>query len=158
MPSTHDFNLPPKTYDPTASVQGRTIFYREAGDPKKPTLVLLHGFPTSSHYYQELIPLHPGTCTSSRRIISGSGFSEHPDPDNYVYTFDKLSDHVEGLLEALKIDRYALYVHDFGAPVGLRLVTRHPERVQAIISQNGNAYLQGLTPQRLAAFKERSRG
>ncbi len=135
-------------------MQGHTIFYREAGDPKKPTLVLLHGFPTSSHYYRELIPM----LSQHMHIIApdnlGSGYSEHPDPDDYPYTFDKLTDHVQGLLEALKIDRYML-MHDFGAPVGFRLITRHPERVQAIISQNGNAYIEGLTQQRLTAFRER---
>ena len=89
--SVSNFHLPPKTYYRTATVQGHTIFYREAGDPKKPTLVLLHGFPTSSHYYRELIPL----LSQHMHIIApdnlGSGFSEHPDPDNYTYTFDKLS-------------------------------------------------------------------
>jgi pimeloyl-ACP methyl ester carboxylesterase len=149
-----DFVLPLKTYYRTASVQGHTIFYREAGDPSKPTLVLLHGFPTSSHAYRELIPM----LSRYMHIIApdnlGSGFSERPDPDSYQYSFDKLTDHVQGLLEALHIDRYALYMHDFGAPVGFRLIERHPERVQAIIVQNANAYLEGIAESRRISFRQ----
>jgi pimeloyl-ACP methyl ester carboxylesterase len=149
-----DFSLPPKTYYRTALVQGHAIFYREAGDPSKPTLVLLHGYPTSSHAYRELIPM----LSRHMHIIApdylGSGYSERPDPDSYPYSFDRLTDHVEGLLEALHVDRYMLYMHDFGAPVGFRLAMRHPERVRAIIVQNANAYLDGLTEPRRKFFRE----
>jgi len=84
----------------------------------------------------------------------GSGYSERPDPDDYLYSFDRLTDHVQGLLEALHLDHYMLYMQDFGAPVGFRLITRHPERVQAIIVQNANAYLDGLTEPRRTFFRE----
>ena len=148
-----DFHLPPKTYYRTALVQGHTIFYREAGDPSKPTLVLLHGFPASSHAFRELIPM----LSRYMHIIApdnlGSGYSERPDPDSYLYSFDKLADHVQGLLEALHVDQYMLYMHDFGAPVGFRLVVRHPERVQALIVQNANAYLDGIGAARQTFFR-----
>jgi pimeloyl-ACP methyl ester carboxylesterase len=117
-------------------------------------LVLLHGFPSSSHTYRELIPMLSRHLHVIAPDYLGSGFSGRPDPDNYLYTFDKLTDHVEGLLEALKIGRYALYMQDFGAPVGFRLISRHPERVQAIIVQNANAYLDGLTDARQAFFRK----
>jgi len=149
-----EFNLPPKTYYRTASVEGHTIFYREAGDSKKPTLILLHGYPASSHTYRELIPMLSPHIHVIAPDYLGSGYSERPDPDTYLYTFDKLTGHVQGLLETLNIGRYMLYMQDFGAPVGFRLITRQPERVQAIIVQNANAYLDGLTPPRQAFFRE----
>src|SRR6266568_4114495 len=148
-----DFALPPKTYYRAASVHGHTIFYREAGDPKERTLVLLHGFPSSSHTYRELIPMLSRHVHIIAPDYLGSGYSERPDPDGYVYTFGKLTDHVQGLLEALKIDRYMLYMQDFGAPVGFRLLTRQPEHVEGIIVQNANAYLDGLTQLRQAFFR-----
>lgn len=149
-----DFQLPPKTYYRTAIVLGHKIFYREAGDPAAPTLVLLHGYPSSSHTYRELIPMLSRYLHIIAPDYLGSGYSEHPDPESYSYTFDKLTDHVEGLLAALKIDRYSLYLQDFGAPVGFRLIGRHPERVQAIVVQNANAYLDGLTDARRAFFRK----
>lgn len=149
-----DFQLPPKTYYRTATVLGHAIFYREAGDPSAPTLVLLPGYPTSSHAYRELIPMLSRHLHIIAPDYLGSGFSDHPDPDSHPYSFDLLADHVEGLLAALKIDRYSLYMHDFGAPVGFRLVARHPERIQALILQNANAYLDGLTETRRAFFRK----
>lgn len=150
----YGFHLPPKTYYRTVTVYGHSIFYREAGDPSAPTLVLLHGYPSSSHTYRELIPMLSGYLHVIAPDYLGSGFSDHPDSDSYPYTFDKLTDHLEGWLEALKIDRYSLYLQDFGAPVGFRLISHHPERVQAIIVQNANAYLDGLTDARRAFFRK----
>ncbi len=148
-----DNNLPPKTFYRFSTVAGHKIFYREAGDPKQPTIVLLHGYPSSSHTYRELIPL----LSTRYHIIApdylGSGYSDRPDPDQFPYSFDKLTDYVEGLLTNLMIGRYTLYMQDFGAPVGFRLLTRQPQRVDAIIAQNANAYLDGLTPSRQAFFR-----
>jgi len=149
-----DFNLPPKTYYRTVDVLGHRIFYREAGDAAKPTIVLLHGYPASSHSYRELIPM----LSRDYHVIApddlGSGFSDHPDPDIYTYTFDKLADHAAGLLKALKIGKYTLYMQDFGAPVGFRVIERDPSAVEAIIVQNANAYLDGLTPERREFFRK----
>lgn len=123
---------------------GVRIFYREAGDPSAPVLLLLHGFPSSSHMYRDLIPL----LATRYRIIApdlpGFGFTEVPAERNYHYSFDNLAITVGHFVDALNLSRYALYVFDYGAPVGLRLAVAHPERVSALISQNGNAYLEGL--------------
>jgi len=149
-----EFNLPPKTYYRTTGVLGHRIFYREAGDPAKSTIVLLHGFPASSHSYRELIPMLSRDYHVIAPDYLGSGYSDRPDPDIEPYTFDKLADHVEGLLKALKIDRYTLYMQDFGSPVGFRLIERNPDAIEAIISQNANAYLDGLTPERREFFRK----
>ncbi|MFJ6015553.1 alpha/beta fold hydrolase [Streptomyces sp. NPDC092952] len=130
----------------TVRIDGLDIFYREAGDPDAPALVLLHGFPTSSVVYRDLLtdladefhliaPDHPGF-----------GLSSAPPADAWDYTFDHLADTVDALLEKLGVTRYALHVHDYGAPVGFRLALRHPERITGIVTQNGNAYEDGLTP------------
>lgn len=149
--------LPPKTYYRTAEVQGQRIFYREAGEASLPTIVLLHGFPSSSHTYRELIPM----LSRHAHVIApdhlGSGYSARPDPAGFTYTFDALAQHVDGLLEGLGVQRYALYMQDFGAPVGFRLMQRHPERIAAMVVQNGNAYLEGLSPARQAFFLAASR-
>ena len=130
----------------TAAIDGLDIFYREAGDPSAPTLVLLHGFPTSSIAYQELI----GALADEFHLIApdypGFGHSSAPDPGAFDYTFDRLADVVDRLLDSLGVLSYALYVHDYGAPVGFRLAVRHPERITGIVTQNGNAYEEGLTP------------
>jgi pimeloyl-ACP methyl ester carboxylesterase len=148
-----DFALPPKTYYRTAEVKGEKIFYREAGDAALPTIVLLHGYPSSSHTYRELIPM----LASNYHVVApdylGSGFSAHPDPDTVRYTFDRLADHVEGLLTVLRLERYTIYMQDFGAPVGFRLIERNPAAVSALILQNANAYLDGLTPTRREFFR-----
>ncbi|WP_157253870.1 alpha/beta fold hydrolase [Nonomuraea typhae] len=130
----------------TAVVEGLNVFYREAGDPSAPTLVLLHGFPTSSIAYQELITELADEFHLIAPDYPGYGHSDAPAADQWEYTFDHLADIVDGLLESLGVDRYALHVHDYGAPVGFRLALRHPERVTGIVSQNGNAYDEGLTP------------
>lgn len=148
-----DFGLPPKTHYRTAQVSGQSIFYREAGDPQRPTIVLLHGYPSSSHTYRELIPM----LARSYHVIApdylGSGYSAHPDPETAPYTFDRLADFVEGLLGELGLQHYTLYMQDFGAPVGFRLMERNPKAVDAILVQNANAYLDGLTPKRREFFR-----
>ena len=149
-----EFNLPPKTYYRTTAVLGHRIFYREAGDAAKSTIVPLHGFPASSHSYRELIPMLSRDYHVIAPDYLGSGFSDRPDPDIDPYTFDRLADHVKGLLKELKIDTYTLYMQDFGSPVGFRLMERNPNAIDAIIVQNANAYLEGLTPERREFFRK----
>jgi len=121
------------------------IFYREAGDAKAPALLLLHGFPTSSHMFRGLLPL---LCDRYRLVapdLPGFGFTEAPDRAQFKYTFDHVTQVIDRFTEAVGLERYTLYVFDYGAPVGFRLALKHPERVTAIISQNGNAYEEGLS-------------
>ena len=126
------------------NVDGMRIFVREAGPVDAPVILLLHGFPSSSHQYRNLIPM----LAQKFRVIApdfpGFGFTEVPSDRNYVYTFDGLAKTLEAFVEELNLKRYAMYVFDYGAPIGFRLALAHPERVSAIISQNGNAYLEGL--------------
>jgi pimeloyl-ACP methyl ester carboxylesterase len=129
----------------TADVDGRTVFYREAGAPDAPTLVLLHGFPSASHQFRDLIPLLADRFHLVAPDLLGFGKSDMPARGDFDYTFEHLTDAVDRLTEMLGLDRFALYVFDYGAPVGFRLATRHPERITAIISQNGNAYEEGLS-------------
>ena len=121
------------------------IFFREAGDPKKPQLVLLHGFPTSSHMFRDLIPALADDFHIIAPDYPGFGMSSAPSVDDYEYTFDNLAGVVDELLERRGFDKYALYVMDYGAPVGYRIATAHPERVTGFVVQNGNAYDEGLT-------------
>lgn len=120
------------------------IFYREAGDPAAETVLLLHGFPTSSHMYRDLIPLLADHYHVVAPDLPGFGFSDAPDRTRYRYTFDNLSKTMDRFTQAIGLTRYAIQVFDYGAPVGFRLALAHPERITAIISQNGNAYLEGL--------------
>jgi pimeloyl-ACP methyl ester carboxylesterase len=129
----------------TADVDGRTVFYREAGASGAPTLLLLHGFPSASHMFRELIPLLADRFHLVAPDLLGFGQSDMPARGDFDYTFEHLTDAVDGLTGMLGLDRFALYVFDYGAPVGFRLATRHPERVTAIVSQNGNAYEEGLS-------------
>lgn len=126
------------------AADGVNIFYREAGAPDAPVMLLLHGFPSSSHMYRDLIPL----LATKYRVIApdlpGFGFTTVPAERDYSYTFDNLAATMEAFVQALGLTKYALYVFDYGAPVGLRLAAAHPERVTALVSQNGNAYLEGL--------------
>lgn len=128
----------------TAAIGGVEIAYREAGRADAPAIVLLHGFPTSSHQYRNLIP----ALADKYRVIApdypGFGQSAAPERSQYKYTFDSFAKLVEGLIEKAGISRYALYVMDYGAPVGFRIAAKHPERVTALIVQNGNAYNEGL--------------
>ena len=123
---------------------GVRVFYRAAGDPTAPVLLLLHGFPASSFMFRDLIP----RLASHYRVIApdlpGFGFTEVPAKRQYAYSFDGLASTLEAFTKALRLDRYALYVFDYGAPAGFRLAMRHPDRVTAIVSQNGNAYEEGL--------------
>ena len=123
---------------------GVRVFYREAGDPNAPVVVLLHGFPASSFQYRELIPRLADRYRVIAPDLPGFGFTEVPAFRNYVYTFDALAKTIEAFTDALNLKKYALYIFDYGAPTGLRLAMAHPERVTAIVSQNGNAYEEGL--------------
>jgi pimeloyl-ACP methyl ester carboxylesterase len=129
-----------------ATVDGLKIFYREAGPANGPVVVLLHGFPSSSHMFRNLIPL----LADKYRVIApdypGYGQSDAPPADRFSYTFDHLADVTDHLLNQLQVTRYSIYIQDYGSPVGFRLATRHPDRIQAIVSQNGNAYDEGLAP------------
>ncbi len=129
----------------TASVDGLNIFYREAGNPTHPALLLLHGFPTSSHMFRHLIPLLEDRFHIIAPDLPGFGFSDGPARDKFKYTFDNLAKLIERFTEVVGLKQYAVYVFDYGAPVGFRLAKSHPERVTAIISQNGNAYEEGLS-------------
>ena len=127
-----------------ADVDGVRVFYREAGEPAKPTLLLLHGFPSSSHQFRQLIPLLSAHFHIIAPDLPGFGFTEVPAERKYAYTFDALAETLGHFVETLGLKRYAMYVFDYGAPTGLRLAVKYPERMTALISQNGNAYLEGL--------------
>ena len=128
----------------TVSIDGVDVFYREAGRKDAPAVLLLHGFPTSSHMYRNLIPALADTYRVIAPDYPGFGQSAMPDRAKFSYTFDNYAKLVERLTEKLGVDRYALYVMDYGAPVGFRLAAKHPERVTALIVQNGNAYVEGI--------------
>jgi pimeloyl-ACP methyl ester carboxylesterase len=130
----------------TAQVDGVKIFYREAGPKDAPTVVLLHGFPSSSHMFRELIPRLSDKYHVLAPDYPGFGYSDAPSPSQYAYTFDHLADTVDHFLDQKGITKYSIYIQDYGSPIGFRLATRHPERIQAIITQNGNAYDEGLSP------------
>jgi len=123
---------------------GIQVFYREAGDPQAPVVLLLHGFPTSSFIFRELIPRLADRYRVIAPDLPGFGFTEVPEKRKYEYTFDALAATIAAFTEAIKINRYAIYVFDYGAPTGFRLAMTHPERITAIVSQNGNAYEEGL--------------
>jgi len=126
-------------------VDGVKIFYREAGSKDAPTLLLLHGFPTSSHMFRNLIPALAEKYHVVAPDLPGFGFSDAPDRKQFRYTFENLANVIDKFTQALGLQRYAIYVFDYGAPVGFRLALAHPERITAIISQNGNAYEEGLS-------------
>ncbi len=128
----------------TLPIDGVNVFYREAGRKSAPTIVLLHGFPTSSHMFRNLIPKLSDRYHVIAPDYPGYGNSSMPLVSEFQYTFDNMTDVVEALLEELNVDTYSLYLMDYGAPVGFRLATRHPERVESLIIQNGNAYDEGL--------------
>jgi len=129
----------------TAAVGDHQIFYREAGDPNQTSLLLLHGFPSSSHMFRNLIPLLSARFHIVAPDLPGFGFSQSPPRSQFKYTFDNLATVIEAFTGVVRLPRYALYVFDYGAPVGYRLAMRHPDRVTAIVSQNGNAYEDGLS-------------
>jgi pimeloyl-ACP methyl ester carboxylesterase len=128
-----------------AVVDGSKVFYREAGSNALPNILLLHGFPTSSHMFRSLIPALADRYHVVAPDLPGFGFSDAPDRKHFRYTFENLAKVIDRFTETIGLERYAIYVFDYGAPVGLRLALAHPERVTAIISQNGNAYEEGLS-------------
>ena len=128
----------------TVTIEGLDIFYREAGSPDDPTILLLHGFPTSSHMFRNLISVLSDRFHLVAPDYPGFGNSSMPRVDEFEYTFDRLSQIIEKFTDRLGLERYSLYVMDYGAPVGFRLAVKHPERVETLIVQNGNAYEEGL--------------
>ncbi len=127
-----------------ATVGGRQVFYREAGDDARPTILLLHGFPTSSHMFRDLIPLLAERFHVIAPDYIGFGQSDAPSVDDFDYTFDNLTAHVSGLIDQLGLTSYVLYMQDYGGPVGFRLFTQHPDRVRGFVIQNANAYMAGV--------------
>jgi len=138
----------------TVAIDGVKIFYREAGAPTAPTLLLLHGFPTSSHMFRNLIPLLADRYHVVAPDYPGYGQSDASPADQFEYSFDHLAHLIDRFTEVLGLDRYALYVQDYGAPIGYRLAAAHPERITAIVVQNGNAYDEGLDNAFWAPIKE----
>ena len=129
----------------TADVDGLPIFYREAGAAAAPQLLLLHGFPSASHMFRDLIPLLADRCHVLAPDLPGFGQSEMPPRQAFRYTFDNLAGVIDRWTQVVGLERFAVYVFDYGAPIGFRLAMRHPERITGIISQNGNAYEEGLS-------------
>jgi pimeloyl-ACP methyl ester carboxylesterase len=129
----------------TAQINGFKVFCREAGDPQAPAVLLLHGFPTSSHMFRNLIPQLAGDYRVVAPDLPGFGFSDAPDHKSFRYTFDHLAEVIGDFVQQIGLKRFAVYVFDYGAPVGFRLALRYPDRISALISQNGNAYVEGLS-------------
>lgn len=134
-----------KVHHRTKDINRINIFYREAGSPDAPVILLLHGFPTSSHMFRNLIP----TLSKNYHVIApdlpGFGYSDAPDRENFCYTFDNLTKTIQEFINLLDLQHFALYVFDYGAPVGFRLAAANPQKITGIISQNGNAYEEGLS-------------
>jgi pimeloyl-ACP methyl ester carboxylesterase len=128
----------------TVNIDNLNIFYREAGSPDAPTILLLHGFPTSSHMFRNLIPQLAGRFHLIAPDYPGFGNSSMPTVDEFDYSFDNLADVMDRFIDALGLKTYSLYLMDYGAPIGYRIAVKHPERVEALIVQNGNAYEEGL--------------
>ncbi|WP_254062728.1 alpha/beta fold hydrolase [Caulobacter sp. S45] len=128
-----------------AEVDGLNVFYREAGNPGQPKLLLLHGFPTAGHMFRNLIPLLADRFHLVAPDLPGFGQSDMPPRAKFSYTFENIAGVIERFTEVVDFERFAAYVFDYGAPTGFRLAVRHPERITAIISQNGNAYEEGLS-------------
>ncbi|MBY3489901.1 alpha/beta fold hydrolase [Rhizobium laguerreae] len=129
----------------TQKVQDVEVFYREAGSKEAPVFLLLHGFPSSSHMFRDLIPLLADQYRVIAPDLPGFGRTSSPERGEFPYTFDKLAAVMTGFTEALGLSRYAVYVFDYGAPIGFRMATANPDRISAIISQNGNAYIEGFS-------------
>jgi pimeloyl-ACP methyl ester carboxylesterase len=133
------------THFNTVDVDGTAVFYREAGDRNCPTILLLHGFPTSSHMFRDLIPELAGSYHVIAPDLPGFGNTEIKPRDEFAYTFNNLANIIDRFTEVVGLKTFALYIFDYGAPVGLRIAAKHPERITAIISQNGNTYLEGVS-------------
>jgi len=129
----------------TQPVNGFKIFYREAGDPQKPPVLLLHGFPTSSHMFRNLIPQLAADYHVIAPDLPGFGFSDAPGHDVFKYTFENVAKVMGDFVEQIGLKKFAIYIFDYGAPTGLRIALRFPDRISAIITQNGNAYVEGLS-------------
>jgi pimeloyl-ACP methyl ester carboxylesterase len=128
-----------------ADVSGLKISYREAGQNDAPTLLLLHGFPSAGHMFRDLIPLLADRFHLVAPDLPGFGQSDLPSRQKFKYTFDSLAETIDNFIEKIGLRRFAIYIFDYGAPVGLRIAVKHPERISAIVSQNGNAYEEGLS-------------
>jgi pimeloyl-ACP methyl ester carboxylesterase len=134
-----------KTKNQTISIDGQTIFYREAGNEENaPTILLLHGFPTSSHMFHNLIPALADKFHLIAPDYPGFGYSSMPTVDEFQYTFDQLAEIVNKFIMQIGLERFSIYVMDYGAPIGYRLAVKNPEKIEALIVQNGNAYDEGL--------------
>ena len=128
-----------------ANVDGLNVFYREAGSADKPKLLLLHGYPSSGHMFRDLIPLLSDRFHIIAPDLPGFGQTDMPSRDKFTYSFENIANVIDRFTEVVGFDRFAVYVFDYGAPTGFRLAVKHPERITAIISQNGNAYEEGLS-------------
>jgi len=129
----------------TVDVDGLKMFYREAGDASRPTVLLLHGFPSASHMFRDLIPELAGKYHVVAPDLPGFGQTEQPSRDKFNYTFENLTKVIARFTEVIGLNKFAIYVFDYGAPVGFRLAVKHPERITAIVMQNGNTYLEGVS-------------
>jgi len=140
----HTENVECKIYYRKVNARGREIFYRESGPLEAPVILLLHGYPTSSHMFRNLIPILNEKYHVIAPDLPGFGFSDSPDRSEFKYTFDNLANLMQGFIDELKLKRFAIYVFDYGAPTGYRLMLANPEKITGFISQNGNAYAEGL--------------
>jgi pimeloyl-ACP methyl ester carboxylesterase len=135
----------PKVNYRKEKVEDLNIFYREAGSNDAPVVLLLHGYPTSSHMFRNLIPILSEKYHVIAPDLPGFGFTDAPNYKEFTYTFDNLTKYIQGFIDQLGLKRFAIYVFDYGAPVGYRLAVANPEKITGIISQNGNAYVEGLS-------------
>jgi len=130
----------------TVNVDGVNVFYREAGDSSRPTLLLLHGFPTAGHMFRDLIPHLADRFHLVAPDLPGFGMTEMKPRDQFAYTFENIAHVIDRFTDVVGLTKFAIYIFDYGAPVGLRIAAKYPERISAVITQNGNAYLEGVSP------------